>query len=192
MFVIDDAYLALILRFVVDTEDTASTDKQFLQRQLRTMRQYLAQYPKQEQGSRAIEWIEQRAAQYRRDWERNTVVNRTVYLRCADCPLANIGATEQCEIHEQWLYLLHRYLTDKIATRDYIEDSLALLRAYKDQLRFRLATVATDAGKHGTAQQIVKEKKNRHKKKHRKKEHDETEKKKKKNKKKKKKKTKLP
>ena len=79
-----------------------------------------------------MEWIAEHAARYRRDWQRNAVARRTEYLRCADCPLAGVGASEQCEIHEQWLYLLHRYLSDDSTSRAYIEDALALLGSYKE------------------------------------------------------------
>ena len=165
MFVVDDPFLALILRFVVDTADSASTNKEFLDGQLKAMRQHLAQFPKAEHGSRAMEWIGQRAAKYRRDWERNTLANRTVYLRCADCPLIDAGAAEQCEIHEQWLYLLHRYLGYEVTTRDYIEDSLSLLREYKDQLKHRQAIIPSDANKSKKEKRKQKKKKKKKKKK---------------------------
>lgn len=140
MFSVDDPFLALILRFVVDTDGEGSTDQEFLQRQLKALRRYLAQFPKEEHGSRALDWIGQHAARYRRDWELNAVASRTVYLRCADCPLEGFGSTEYCQIHEQWLYLLHRYLANEVTTRSYVEDSLALLREYKNQHKVRLTT----------------------------------------------------
>jgi len=145
MFTVDDPLLALILRFVVDTEAPKAADKEFLSRQIKAMRQYLAQFPREEHGERAMDWIAQYANRFRRDWERNTLTSRTVYLRCADCPLADLGASTQCEIHEQWLYLLHRYLKDQVDSREYIESALALLREYKDQLRLR-QTAATIEG----------------------------------------------
>jgi hypothetical protein len=144
MFTVDDPLLALILRFVVDTEAPEATDAEFLERQLKAMRQYLAQFPPGEHGERAMDWIAEHANRYRRDWERNTLASRTVYLRCADCPLADLGASAQCEIHEQWLYLLHRYLTDQVTSREYIESTLALLQEYKDQLRLRQAAFRID------------------------------------------------
>ena len=162
MFVVDDPLLALILRFVVDTEEPGVADGEFLDRQLKAMRQYLAKFPEAEHGTRAIEWIEQHAAKYRRDWERNTLTSRTVYLRCADCPLADLGAEEQCEIHEQWLYLLHRYLRSEVNTRKYIESSLALLSEYKDQLRHRRAAMAPSGDK---AKKVKKGKKDKRRKK---------------------------
>ena len=102
------------------------------------MRKHLARFPEAERGVRAMEWIGEHAARYRRDWERNSLADRTVYLRCADCPLAGVDAAEHCEIHEQWLYLLHRYVSGEAMTRDYVEDCLALLRDYKDKHARRL------------------------------------------------------
>lgn len=166
MFVVDDPLLVLILRLVVDTEGNPSANKEFLSQQIKAIKQHLAQFPADEHGDRAMEWIVQRAAQYRRDWERNAVASRTVYLRCADCPLAQFGVADHCEIHEQWLYLLHRYLTGEIASRDYIQDALALLRQYKDGLRYRVASVANEAPK---ARKPNKDKKKKGKKKKRKK-----------------------
>ena len=139
MLVVDDALMALIMRFVVDTEDDGSGSEEFLQRQLKVLRKYLAQFPDKERGARAMEWVGKHAARYRRDWERNNLADRTVYLRCADCPLAGVDAVEQCEIHEQWLYLLHRYLAGEAMTRDYVEDCLAVLREYKAKHASRLS-----------------------------------------------------
>jgi len=161
MFIVDDAFMALILRFVVDTDDMDSPDDEFLKRQIKTLRKYLARFPDAEQSTRAIEWIGQHAARYRRDWERSTVASRTTYLRCADCPLAFLGAAEQCEIHEQWTYLLHRYIAGEATNRDYIETTLALLGEYKDQQRLRVASVMNNTPKH---ESLKKEKKGKQKK----------------------------
>ena len=161
MFVVDDAFMALILRFVVNTDDMDSPDNEFLNGQIKTLRKYLARFPDAEHSTRAIEWIGQHAARYRRDWERSTVASRTTYLRCADCPLAFLGAAEQCEIHEQWTYLLHCYIAGETTNRDYIETTLALLGEYKDQQRLRVTSVINSAPKHDGQQ---KEKKGKRKK----------------------------
>lgn len=147
---VDDALMALILRFVVDTDDDGLGGERFLKRQLKVLSKYLAQFPDEERSARAMEWVGEHAARYRRDWERNSLAERTVYLRCADCPLAGVDAAEQCEIHEQWLYLLHRYLAGEVMTRDYVEDCLALLRDYKVKHAHRLSvfsSVGTETGK---------------------------------------------
>jgi hypothetical protein len=151
MLVLDDALMALIMRFVVDTKDDGMDGQQFLQRQLKVLRKYLAQFPEEERSARAIDWIGEHAARYRRDWERNDLADRTVYLRCSDCPLASIDAAQQCEIHEQWLYLLHRHLAGETMTREYVEDCLAVLRDYKARHAQRLSvfsvTVAAEPEK---------------------------------------------
>ena len=165
MFVVDDAFMALILRFVVNTDDMDSSDDEFLKGQIKTLRKYLARFPDAEHSTRAIEWIGQHAARYRRDWERSTVASRTTYLRCADCPLAFLGAAEQCEIHEQWTYLLHRYIAGEATNWDYIETTLALLGEYKDQQRLRVTSAIKSAPKHDGQEKRKKCKKKRKRKK---------------------------
>lgn len=170
MFVVDDPFMALILRFVVDTEDEGISNEEYLQRQLKVLRKYLAAFPEAEHRTRAMEWIAEHAARFRRDWERNTVASRTQYLRCADCPLADVGASEQCEIHEQWLYLLHLYLTDETTSQEYIEDALVLLGKYKEQHRHRLTFAAlrgagADEAKKGEVKKNKKKKKKKKRKK---------------------------
>jgi hypothetical protein len=137
MLIVDDPLLALILRFVVDTDEAGPTNEEFLRRQILTLRQYVAQFPEQEQGEKAMQWIERHAEGYRRSWQNRTVSQRTVHLRCADCPLTERGAAEHCEIHEQWLYLLRRYIAGQIRTRPYVEESLRLLREHKARLKRR-------------------------------------------------------
>jgi predicted metal-dependent hydrolase len=138
MFIVDDPLLALILRFVVNTDKASKANEAFLQRQLRTIKQYLAQFPAEEHGARAMEWIEQHAETYRQSWQRRTVSSGTVALRCKDCPLKRIGASEHCEIHEQWLYLLRQYIAGRATSAGYVEESLSLLRQYKDELALRV------------------------------------------------------
>jgi hypothetical protein len=85
-----------------------------------------------------MEWIQQHAENYRRDWQRRTLSRQSFYLRCEDCPMQSLGATEQCEIHEQWLYLLRLYTAGKLSSQSYIERALAALRDSKEQLRRRI------------------------------------------------------
>ncbi len=142
MFIAEDPLLALILRFVVDTSKGGGSNEEFLDLQLQTLKKHLAHFPDEEQGIRALEWIEQRAQRYRQDWERRTVSHRTLCLRCADCPLADRGVEEHCEIHEQWLYLLRRYTTGRGVAAEFVEGALRLLQANKEQLKVR--TLAQD------------------------------------------------
>jgi len=161
MALVDEPMMAQIMRFVVDTKDDGVSSQQFLQRQLKVLRRHLAQFPAAERSARAMEWIGEHAARYRRDWERNSLADRTVYLRCADCPLAGVDAEEHCEIHEQWLYLLHRYLAGEVTTPDYVEQSLAVLRDYKARHALRLSafTVGAEAEKAKKHKQKDKKKK---------------------------------
>lgn len=155
MFIVEDPLLALILRFVVDTSKGGGSNEEFLNLQIQTLKKYLARFPDQEQGMRAMEWIEQRAQRYRQDWERRTVSHRTLCLRCADCPLADRGVEEHCEIHEQWLFLLRRYTSGTGVAAEFVEGALRLLQAHKDKLKARtqapgamtvpMAPVATSA-----------------------------------------------
>ena len=103
MFIVDDPLLALILRFVTSTEQSPEASEEFLQHQLKTIKQYVAKSRTDDQGAKAMEWIEQHAERYRQDRQRHALSRRSAYLRCEDCPLASLGAAEQCEVHEQWL-----------------------------------------------------------------------------------------
>lgn len=137
MFDLDDPLLALILRFVVGTNQQGDANEAFLQRQIQTLKKYLARFPDEEQGARAMEWIEQHAKGYREDWQRRRVSHRTLCLRCTDCPLADRGVEEHCEIHEQWLYLLRRYTSGSGVAAEFVEGALRLLQANKEQLKVR-------------------------------------------------------
>ena len=106
MFIADEPLLALIVRFVTDPEKSNQDNEEFIKRQIQALREHTNQYPEEEQGLRALEWIEQHARRYRRRWQRQRVSHDAPQLRCPDCPLRKLGAAEHCEIHEQWLYLL--------------------------------------------------------------------------------------
>jgi len=138
MFSIDTPLLALLLRFVVNTDHTQDANDEFLESQIKTIKMYLTRFPAHEQGPKVMEWIEQHAARFRHDWQRRTVSNRILYLRCEDCPLAGMGAAEHCEIHEQWQYLLTQYIKGEVTSRSYIESALELLQGYKDELKLRV------------------------------------------------------
>ena len=150
MFIVDDPLLALILRFLVAMDRSDTSNEEFLQRQIQTLKRYLAQFPEHQQGEKAMEWIQQHAENYRRDWQRRTLSQQSFYLRCEDCPMQSLGASEQCEIHEQWLYLLRLYTAGKLSSQSYVEQALAALQGGKDQLKRRIplqAQVAPGAKK---------------------------------------------
>jgi hypothetical protein len=135
MHIVDDPLLALIMRFVVDTDQSSVSNEQFLRFQLKAMQRHLEQFPEKKRGEMAMEWIEQHAKVYRVRWQRREASRRTFHPRCADCPFEAMGAAEHCEIHEQWLYLLRRYTSSEISSRDFVEHALVLLRGDKDRLR---------------------------------------------------------
>jgi hypothetical protein len=134
MFDADDPLFACIVRFVLKGERADTAGEEFLRLQIKTLRRYLLQFPADEQQQRAMDWVVQHAGDYRRSWQRRTVSERTWALRCDDCPIAGRGTSEHCEIHEQWLYLLRRYMLGEIRSRDYVEQALAMLQQNKDAL----------------------------------------------------------
>jgi hypothetical protein len=138
MLIVDDPLLALIMRFVTDPNQPDSTNEEFIKRQIRTLQEYVDRFPPEEQGTRAMEWIERHARRYRRTWQRRKVSQETPELRCADCPLKARDAAEHCEIHEQWLYLLRRYVTGEMKSKKYVKKALRLLKEHKKQSRRRL------------------------------------------------------
>jgi hypothetical protein len=135
MGIVDDPLLALIARFVSGGREPDVSDSEFLDRQLKAVRAYVAQFPDAERNARVLEWIEEHAARYRRDWQRQEVSNRLSEVRCADCPLVSRGSGAYCEVHGRWLELLSRFLAGDISSRAYVEDALQLLTLYKDLLK---------------------------------------------------------
>ena len=135
MFIVDDPMLALITRFVFDAAHLDVSDREFLQEQVRSIRQYVDQYPEDERQARAIEWVEEHAQQYRTAWQRRVISDRVTQQRCPDCPLIKENPSARCEIHARWASLLHEYLGNQISSRQYVEDTLVLLNAHKTQLK---------------------------------------------------------
>ena len=137
MLIADDPLLALILRFVADGDEPDQANDEFIRQQIQALKAYVANFPKEEQGTKAMEWIERHAENYRRTWQRRTVSRRTVHQRCPNCPLRKRGAAEHCEIHEQWLFLLKRYIDGEITSKKYLKRALRLLKRHKKQLKLR-------------------------------------------------------
>ncbi|MGB5833485.1 MAG: hypothetical protein WBG92_16020 [Thiohalocapsa sp.] len=144
MFIADDPLLACIVRFVLSFDRSDAGNEEFLGVQIKTLKRHLLQFPTEEHDTRAMDWVVQHAADYRRYWQRRTISERTWSLRCEDCPIAERSADEPCEIHEQWLYLLRRYMLGDIRSRDYVERALALLQANKDALICRRKPLLTE------------------------------------------------
>ena len=171
MFTANDPLLACIVRFVLREDESEADNEAFLGLQIKALRRHLLQFPADEQDDRAMDWVVQHAANYRRYWQRRTISEQTWSLRCKDCPVAERGSVEHCEIHEQWLYLLRRYMLGEIRSRDYVERALSLLQANKDALAGRRqpwpAKAVADASIDGKPKKRQKkEKKKKGKKKH--------------------------
>jgi hypothetical protein len=137
MFIADDPLLVLIVRFVVDGNEPDASNDEFIRQQLRVLKEYVAGFPEQEQGAKALEWISKHAERYRRNWQRRTVSRRTSLTRCDDCPLNKLDASQHCEIHEQWLYLLQRYIAGDCSSKKYVKKALKMLKHHKKQLKHR-------------------------------------------------------
>jgi len=66
IFTIDDSMFALILRFVGFNQEISFQNDEFLKKQMKEIKEHISQFPPDEQGLRAIEWIEQYAGEYRK------------------------------------------------------------------------------------------------------------------------------
>ncbi len=135
MFIVDDPMLALIARFRVDIDNFDVSYKQFLNQQIQTMKQYVEQYPENQQQKKALEWIEKHARNYRQEWQKRILSERVERQKCPDCPLVGDTRSTTCEIHDQWFRLLQRYVEKKITSRKYVEDSLKLMDDQKARLK---------------------------------------------------------
>jgi uncharacterized protein YdiU (UPF0061 family) len=128
--------LALIARFVVeDIADLNISDEVFLQHQLTEIRSHVESAPKEQQQKLVLEWIKEYAERYRQEWQRNSLSRVVVNKRCVDCPLIRDGSTSYCVIHSKWVALLEEYISDKIGSEKYIEETLDLLTQHKSDLK---------------------------------------------------------
>jgi hypothetical protein len=139
MYTIDDPMFALILRFVGYNQEITFHDHGFIQKELKTIREHIKKYPSEEQGSRAIEWIEKYAREYRKRWEEEIIDKELSSQICSDCPLSVINDSEHCQIHEQWMTLLQQYAADEIDSKKYIENTLKLITQHKEDLKVKLS-----------------------------------------------------
>jgi len=136
MRIFDDPMLALIARFVVDDmNDLNISDEVFLQHQLTEIRSHVAKAPKEQQQKLVLKWIKEYAERYRQDWQKNTLSKMVLNKRCTDCPLIRDGSTSYCVIHSKWVALLGEYVSDKIDSEKYIEETLDLLTQHKSELK---------------------------------------------------------
>ncbi len=139
---IDDAMFALILRFVGFNQKISFNSNKFRKEQLQEIKEYISQSPPDEQGVHAIKWIEQYAAEYRKTWNRDFIDEEFSNYRCTDCPLCDDSILEHCQIHDRWLELLQKYVTELIDSQEYIENTLKLLTNHKAHLKIKLSKLS--------------------------------------------------
>jgi len=135
MYIVDDPTLALIARFVGETHDVNVSDADFLFGQVAAIKRYVRQFPVAERQSRALQWIETYAQDYRQQWQKRLAIQALAQARCPDCPLAGGDRSAPCAVHERWLELLRRYAANEMSGQEYIEHALELLNAQKDRLK---------------------------------------------------------
>ena len=135
MYIADDPMLALITRFMADTENLEVSNTDFLLRQITAIEDYVGQFPHDERDARAMEWIAAHSKMYRRQWQKDTVVQTLSETRCPDCPLKGGPRSSHCEIHGFWMKLLQHYIADEISSQEYVESTLNLLDGYKNRLK---------------------------------------------------------
>ncbi|MFK5926085.1 MAG: hypothetical protein QM483_05605 [Desulfuromusa sp.] len=139
---IDDTVFSLILRFAGFNQELSFHDDEFLKKQLQEIKTHIDKYRPEERRERALLWIEQYASRYRDSWNKEIVAKEVSNYRCPDCPLCDDGSHEQCQIHDQWVELLQKYIAGGINSKEYIEDALTLLAEHKENLRVKLSALS--------------------------------------------------
>ncbi len=134
MTIVDDPMLVLITRFVVNEDRLDIANEEFIKRQIKAIDEHVSRFPRKEKEERALEWIAAHAKKYRQDWQRRVVSTQAPGQRCEDCPLDPNEDLSQCEIHDNWVGLMQRYLDGRITSRAYVEDTLTLLKDHKTRL----------------------------------------------------------
>ncbi len=132
---IDDAMVAMVLRFAIKNQDVDYCNREFLREQVNAIQIYVDNFPVAERQARAVEWAERYARDYRRRWTRKLIQEKYSQGRCHDCPLGGEECDEHCEIHEQWLSCLELYEAREIDTKSYVERVLKLLEQHKESVR---------------------------------------------------------
>ena len=135
MYIVDDPTLALITRFVGDPQSLNLSNTDFLLRQIAAIEQYVDRFPPEERQARALEWIEAHAMRYRREWQKQAIVEAMSQARCPDCPLAGGDLASPCSVHHRWQHLLRRYTEDELSSHEYVEETLNLLGNCKSRLK---------------------------------------------------------
>ena len=134
MSIVDDPMLALISRFVTGHGNIDTSNEAFIKFQFETLQNHVSQFPKEQQGQKAMEWITQHAENYRRNWQKEVVSQQACEKRCKDCPIPGYGENTVCVVHGRWLKLLKEYLAESITSESYVEEALHILRQHKTEL----------------------------------------------------------
>lgn len=136
MSMLDDPTLALITRFVVDDIDNLSmSEERFLRHQVIEIKSLIENQPVEHHQQIIFDWIKSHAENYRHEWHQKSLRRILIKKRCSDCPLVHQDEMTNCVIHQRWSVLLKHYLGGKLATKTYVEESLQLLKQYKDELK---------------------------------------------------------
>lgn len=146
MYTVNDSAFALLLRFVGCGRELSVDDQEFIQEQVKVIKEHVEGFPPEEQDKRALEWIQGNSEKYRARWERQALTKELVDRdlldqRCADCPLAGDQSHRHCEIHDEWKDLLRRYVNDELAPKEYVEKTLKLISEHKERLKIKLSLV---------------------------------------------------
>ena len=136
MCILDDPILALIARFVVDDLDNLSvSDEVFLKSQVSAINAHIESAPEEQQQQLAMSWIKEHAEDYRTDWQKKALSRFVVDRRCLDCPLVHDNDNGFCTIHSRWIILLNDYVSNRIDSEKYIEETLNVLAQHKNKLK---------------------------------------------------------
>ncbi|NOQ41027.1 MAG: hypothetical protein GQ563_00800 [Desulfuromusa sp.] len=138
---IDDSTFALILRFAGFNQEISFNTDEFFAKQLEEIEAHVNQYQPEEQGERILRWIEQYASEYRKIWNQDIVAKKVSDHQCPDCPLQDDNTHGHCQIHDQWVELLQKYVANEISSQEYVEKALSLLTTHKEDLRIKLSAL---------------------------------------------------
>jgi hypothetical protein len=133
---LDDPVLALIARFVEsDSDNLSNLNEAFLRSQVETINSHIKDAPHEQRQHLALTWIKEHAEQYRQYWLKNTLSRCATVKQCNDCPILHNSKKEYCNIHSEWVILLNEYVTDKIDSEKYIDETLHVLNQHKNELK---------------------------------------------------------
>ena len=139
---IDDSVFSLILRFAGFNQKLSFHADEFFAKQLEEIEAHISQYQPEEQGEHALRWIEQYASEYRKTWNKEIVAKEVSGHQCPDCPLQDDNTHEHCQIHDQWVELLQKYVANEISSQEYVEKALLLLTTHKEDLRIKFSALS--------------------------------------------------